>query len=320
MNLVWLLSRSKSSRWRRDGMSMMRWLALLAPFALWLGLASDRPIRSQTQGEPLDQVATSARDSDRNWHAFWQHHLGEWKGRWTRYAPSGEIEDTFLSSRSFIANPSRTEVVQVNRYSYASGGSLKKEWRYTLKDHSRADGLTHPAYAAMRGLAFNNGAAALFIPTLQTNQFTPFEFFLKHGDFRYSVALLYGQDGQLKRTSSIREEWGHPSDTLWTDNVVQMKPWHPKGVWKGNTQQINPDLTQNPVGQFNWQWKATDQTKHYFPDRIILRCPQRLVEGQSFSINVLWQVNTKELQTISASYNNQRQLISVMHQSLSPDS
>lgn len=299
---------------------MMRWLALLAPFALSLGLALDRPIRSQTQGEPLDQVATSPRHSDRNWHAFWQHHLGEWKRRWTRYAPAGEIEDTFLSSRSFITNPSRTKVVQVNRYSHASGGSLKKEWRYILKDHSRADGLTHPAYAAMRGLAFNNGAAALFIPTLQTNQFARFEFFLKHGDFRHSVALLYGQDGQLIRTSSIREERGHPLDTLWTDNVVQMKPWHPKGVWKGNTQQINPDLTQDPVEQSNWQWKATEQTTHYFPDRIILRCPQRLVEGQSFSINVLWQVSTKELQTISASYNNQRQLISVMHQSLSPDS
>ena len=314
-----LLSKRRSSRRTRHGRSIRHWSPFFAPLVLGLVLALDSPTQSQTPGETLDQIAAATRPSDRNWHAFWQHHLGEWKGRWTRYAPSGEIEDTFLSTRSFTANPTRTEVVQVNRYNYASGRSLKKEWRYTLKDHSRADGLTHPAYAAMRGLAFNNGAAALLIPTLHTNKFAPFEFFLKHGDFRYSVALLYGQDGQLIRTSSIREERGQPIDALWTDNVVQMKPWHPKGVWQGSQQQINPDLTQHPVEPTNWQWRSTNQSTHYFPDRIILRCPQRFVQGQSFSINVLWQVNTKELQTISASYNEQRQLISVMHQSLSPD-
>ena len=299
---------------------MVRWPMVLGPCALLLGVAMIEPGWSQAKGPVLEQVIPAETRSDRNWQAFWRHHLGHWRGRWTRYTPSGEVKETFASSRLFTADATQTEVVQTNHYRYADGRSIRKEWKYNIEEHNQADGFAHPASESMRGFALDNGSAAWLIPTLQANQFAPFEFFLKHGDFRYSVALLYGQDGQLKRTSSIREEWGHPSDTLWTDNVVQMKPWHPKGVWKGNTQQINPDLTQNPVGQFNWQWKATDQTKHYFPDRIILRCPQRLVEGQSFSINVLWQVNTKELQTISASYNNQRQLISVMHQSLSPDS
>ena len=299
---------------------MMRWLALLAPCALWLGVVSEGAARSQPSGQPLDQIATPQLHSNRNWDAFWHHHLGEWKGRWTRYKPSGDIEDSFLSSRSFTANASTSEVVQVNRYSYADGRLREKQWLYTLKDHSKADGLTHPAFTSLRGLAFNNGAAALLIPTLQAKQFAPFEFFLKRGDVRSSVALLYGQNGQLVRTSSIREERGEPSGDGWTDGVVQSKPWHPQNRWQGEMREINPDLSKGPVQQVDWQWTSTNQATYYFPDRIILRCPQQLIAGQPFVIDILWQVSTVELQIISTAYDNQRRLISVRHQSLSPQS
>ena len=53
----------------------------------------------------------------------------------------------------------------------------------------------------MCGLALNNGAAAWLIPSLEPNQFTPFELFLMDGDRRHSVGVLYGKDGAILRTA-----------------------------------------------------------------------------------------------------------------------
>ena len=55
---------------------------------------------------------------------------------------------------------------------------------------------------------------------------------------------------------------------------------------------------------------------HFFPDRIILRCPDRLVAGQPFSIVVVWQVSDDALQTITADYDSAARLVAVTHQSL----
>ena len=84
----------------------------------------------------------------------------------------------------------------------------------------------------MRWLALNNGAAAWLVPSLQPNQFTPFELFLMDGDRRDSVGVLYGKDGVLLRTASIREQRGQNSSSGCTDAVIQMQPWHPDGPWR----------------------------------------------------------------------------------------
>ena len=41
--------------------------------------------------------------------------------------------------------------------------------------------------------------------------------------------------------------------------------------------------------------------------------------GKAFSIGVIWMVNTDELQTITAHYNDKAHLISVTHQALTPE-
>ena len=51
-----------------------------------------------------------------NWNAFWNFHLGSWAGRWTRYHPTGELLETFLSSRSFQADPDKKVIKQLNQY------------------------------------------------------------------------------------------------------------------------------------------------------------------------------------------------------------
>ena len=45
---------------------------------------------------------------------------------------------------------------------------------------------------------------------LRANQFVPFELFLTRGEIRHSVGVLYGKDGELMRTASIREKRGSP--------------------------------------------------------------------------------------------------------------
>ena len=294
----------------------MRWLAVLAPSVVCLGVAWIEPALSQAQDHAQEHAARSSQPTDRNWHAFWRHHLGEWTGRWTRYTPSGEIKETFASSRQFTADSSGTEIVQVNAYRYADGRTIQKQWSYNISDHSLKNGFAHPASTTMRGLALDNGAAALLVPHLQSDQFAPFELFLKQGDVRHSVGIVYNKSGQLLRTASIREQRGPQSNSPWTDRLAQMKPWHPKGRWTGTEQRIRADLSLVPQQQTEWQWTTTNQSMHFYPDRIILRCPEQLVAGQPFSIAVVWQVSDDALQTITADYDSAARLVAVTHQSL----
>ena len=298
---------------------MVRWPMILGPCALLLGVAMIAPGWSQAKGPVLEQVIPAETRSDRNWQAFWRHHLGHWRGRWTRYTPSGEVKETFASSRLFTADATQTEVVQTNHYRYADGRSIRKEWKYNIEEHNQADGFAHPASESMRGFALDNGSAAWLIPTLQANQFAPFELFLKRGEIRHSVGVLYGKDGELMRTASIREERGSQQGKSWSDTVIQVEPWNPVGRWKGEKRQIHPDLSRVVQQHSVWQWGDKNHSNHFFPDGIILSCPERLVPGRSFSIRVIWLLDEDELQTITANYDSKAQLIAVTHQALTPE-
>ena len=299
---------------------------VLSHCSLWLGVAFAAPAWSQPQGPTGRQVSASAittdtSPSDRNWHAFWRHHLGRWDGSWTRYTPSGAVKETFASTREFTANQAKTEIVQSNRYLYANGRSIAKEWSYNIEDHSHPDGFAHPASRPMRGLALNNGTAAWLIPSLQANQVKPFELFLTDGDIRHSVGVLYGPKGDLLRTASIREQRGKTSNGGWTDAIQHVEPWQPLGPWQGQERQIRRDLSLIPVQRVSWQWVDTErsnQSIHYFPDGIILRCPERLWPGQAISIEGIWMLNDNEIQTITATYNSKAELLAITHQDLKP--
>ena len=63
----------------------------------------------------------------------------------------------------------------------------------------------------MRWLALNNGAAAWLVPSLQPNQFTPFELFLICG-----VLLRTARSGKKGTELQLGME----------DAVIQMQPWY----------------------------------------------------------------------------------------------
>lgn len=116
------------------------------------GKASAENRSTEERSEALS--AKVSKRADQNWHYFWDHHLGKWEGRWTRYTSAGTVVETFRSSRDFQADPSHTEIHQVNRYRYDDGRTVEKSWSFNRAEHSQADGFSHPASTVMRGLAF----------------------------------------------------------------------------------------------------------------------------------------------------------------------
>ena len=271
-------------------------------------------VRNETSGPaPSDQLATPA---DRNWHAFWDKHIGQWHGRWTRYTPAGSVMESFRSTRDFQADPSFTYIQQVNRYRYDDGRAVDERWSYNRADHSKADGFLHPASLVMRGLAFRDGAAAWLVPSLDPGAAVPVELFLMDGHLRHSVGVVYGKDRQLIRTASIREDQrGYPGDH-WSEQTAQVSPWQLTGPWVGVTETMGPDLSSSTQRTSQITWPSPPNREVYFPDQIVLSCPERLPLHQPFSVAVRWLSADGRLQIIRADYDSGARLIQLQHQVL----
>ena len=55
---------------------------------------------------------------------------------------------------------------------------------------------------------------------------------------------------------------------------------------------------------------------HDLPDRIILPCPEQLIPGQLFSNEVIWMSTLDAMETVTATYNVESELIGVTHNTL----
>lgn len=252
-----------------------------------------------------------------NWKAFWNFHLGNWDGRWTRYQPNGELSETFLSSRSFHSDPEKKNISQINQYFYTDGQHGEKRWSYSLEDHCKENGFMHPASDYMRGLAFQDGSAAWLVPQAIPEQYFPMELFIANKDIRCSVGMLYGLNGELQRTACIREMRQGFEHSSWS-NAIQLVPaWNIGNQWKGNTQIIDVDLSRSIINDsFNMRQKP-DYKEYFFPDNIILRCPAKLTLNKQFTIDAICLESKNRLKTISASYGVDSKLIDVRLQNLS---
>lgn len=273
---------------------------------------------SQETREPEQGKATTPADT--NWRYFWANHLGTWKGRWTRYTPSGEVVETFTSSRDFRGDPSLIHIRQVNSYLYAGGRTVERNWSFNRSEHSQSDGFLHPESAVMRGLAFSKGAAAWLVPELEQDASAGLELFLMDGTARHSVGLVYDKDRRLVRTASIREDQrGYPG-AAWSEDIEQGPPWDVSGQWKGVTETIRPDLSRSNEHDSELTWPMSANREHYFPDTIVLSCPPELPSDAPFAIAVLWQSGSDRLQTILVSYDMNPRMSTVKHQRLRAES
>lgn len=252
-----------------------------------------------------------------NWKAFWNFHLGNWHGRWTRYQPNGELSETFLSSRSFHSDHEKKNISQINQYFYTDGQHGEKRWSYSLEDHCKENGFMHPASDYMRGLAFQDGSAAWLVPEAIPEQYFPMELFLANKDIRFSVGMLYGLNGELQRTACIREMRLGLNHSIWSDAVELIPAWYVGNKWRGITQIIAADLARSRIQDALYMETQFDNKEYFFPDNIILRCPAKLTLNQQFTIDAIWLESRNKLKTIRASYGVDSKLIDVKLQNLS---
>lgn len=293
-------------------------VALLGAALLASGLdlaAGDTPFGTALAAE-LRHAGQAVTPADRNWRAFWSRHLGLWHGRWTRYTPTGSVMESFRSTRDFKADPSQSQIQQVNRYRYEDGRTVEERWSYNRTDHSKADGFHHPASRVMRGLAFGDGAAAWLVPSLSPDAVVPMELFLMEGQRRHSVGVVYGKDRQLMRTASIREDQrGYPG-AHWSEQIAQVSPWRLTGAWVGVTETMGADLSRSLRQATQISWPSAANREVYFPDQIVLSCPERLPLHQPFSVAVRWLSVDGRLQIIRADYDANARLSQLQHQVL----
>ena len=129
------------------------------------------------------------------------------------------------------------------------------------------------------------------------------ELFLKHGDLRHSVGIVYDENSRLLRTSSIREDAvGFPSQ-YWSTQLELLPERNLSGSWQGTAVTMTPDLrvsTPAPI-QLHWGWEG--HNTYFFPDGISLSCPDKLSIGAQFVIAINWLVTADQLQQLIIKYN-----------------
>ena len=85
----------------------MAWNGRVVVTVAWLGICNTPAVTAREQPSPIEHSNADhqGQSLEANWANFWDHHLGEWNGRWTRYSPSGSVLETFASSRKFSSDP-----------------------------------------------------------------------------------------------------------------------------------------------------------------------------------------------------------------------
>ncbi|MGB3641137.1 MAG: DUF3598 family protein [Rivularia sp. (in: cyanobacteria)] len=239
---------------------------------------------------------------EKNWNNLCAKHIRDWQGIWTRYSPQKAVTESFRSLRSFRSNPQQTEIAHTNRYMYADGTTKEESWEYNLHSNGLSDGLFHPARDYMRGLNFEQGAAAWVTTQLKAESYFAVELFFLHENLRHSVGIVYDQKGNLMRTANIREDsTGFPSK-YWSTDINQLPERSISGNWQGTSLTMTPDLkVSEPLPtQFHFSWEK--HKTFFLPDGVSISCPEKVSLGTPFILVANWLVTNSQLQQISAKY------------------
>jgi hypothetical protein len=239
---------------------------------------------------------------EKNWQNLCAKHIRDWHGIWTRYSSSGAVTESFRSLRSFHSNRQQTEIAHTNRYMYADGTTKEESWEYNLHSNGLSDGLFHPARDYMRGLNFEQGAAAWVTKQLKAGSHFAVELFFLHENLRHSVGIVYDAQGNLSRTANIREDdRGFPSN-YWSTEINQLTERNLSSNWQGTELKMTPDLkVSEPVAtQLNWGWEGNNT--FFLPDGVSISCPDKVSVGICFILAANWLVTPSQLQQLSVKY------------------
>ncbi|NEQ36855.1 MAG: DUF3598 family protein [Okeania sp. SIO3I5] len=207
-----------------------------------------------------------------------------WYGIWTRYSPELEVIKSFQSIRKFLANEDQTVINQQNNYTYADGSTEEKKWQMEKKIANQSDGIVHPASELMRALSLSEEAKTWMCPELKIGNYFSSEFFFQHQNFRTSVSVIYGENGELVRLTQIRE---HLNSYLEQKPGAELK--NISGSWVGKKESMTPDLQiyqEAELTQFELDPSAGQNKTFFLPDGIVINVPEKVNIGEEFELIV----------------------------------
>lgn len=234
---------------------------------------------------------------DQNWKNFYQNHLGDWHGLWTRYTFEGEIIEVVQSLRSLQGDSENTDTIyHTNRYIYSDGRTVEKSWDWHLNKRSNA-------FPLLQSLFFECGAAAWVTKQLEVSSFFQVELFFRHEDLRLSVPVIYN-DNSSNRVVTFREDKrGFPS-LYWSEELNLLTQKKFSKDWQGNRITMTPDLKVSASLPTKLNWGSDGYKNFFLPDGVSVSCPPRLEMGKSFSITANWLVTDSYLQQITTHYDD----------------
>lgn len=231
-----------------------------------------------------------------NWKIFTEQHLSDWHGIWTRYGPTGEVQESFKSVRSFRGNPEKTEVFHTNRYLYDNDRIEERKWHYNQEEFSEEN--------KSISFFFEEGTLGMLAKALNDNSILGMELLLKYGNLRQSVILVYDHEGKLSKISNIKEDSrGFPS-SHWSTEIEQLSQRNLNKNWQGTAISVNSDLQISaPISTaFNWN-RGINKTL-FLPDGISISCPEKVTIGTPFCCVANWLINDTKMHQLIANYDD----------------
>ncbi|NET33688.1 MAG: DUF3598 family protein [Cyanothece sp. SIO1E1] len=210
-----------------------------------------------------------------NWHSFCQYHIGDWHGTWTRYAPTGEAQESFQCIRSFRLSEDGNQVHHQNHYTYADGTQTSKTFEIKTKPITQALFLDN---------SFSWGSQAI-----QSGCQFFIETGFSHENRRISVVAVYDPQHNLERIVAISEHLG---------SFVETDPGGPRinqgnDRWQGTLRAIKPNWVVSSLSPIPFKALQTMNESYltlHLRDGISTSLPPQLAAHTSTGLIVDWLI------------------------------
>lgn len=241
-------------------------------------------------------------NADKNWHNLFGEYTTDetaWHGQWNTYSPEQKLIKSQQVIRSFRSNSNNSVITHTNRYINAGGNVNEKTWKIDRDICNQPDGVMHPASSSMRSLSFGAGATAWIRQKLILGEAYGVELFFRDHNRRVSVVIVYGENGQLKQITHIREHLGRLFEELLDlDSTFSAN-------WIGKKRSMTPDLNISPEEDVQISFdQVSDHDKIVFlPGNMILVFPKTVSADQPIQISAGQRTADRQLQYLSTYYN-----------------
>ena len=167
----------------------------------------------------------------------------------------------------------------------------------------------------MRALSFGAGATAWIAPRFIPGKPFGVEFYFRGGDWRTSVAIVYGEKGDIDRIVYIREHLSCFSDESLDSEFSKIS-----GNWSGTQSSMTPDLhIASEATQLSFDQYSSHNKMISLPKGLSVTLPKQVTANQAIQITAVQQTIAHELKYFAAHYRVSGALASLISASLQQD-